>query len=83
MMDIMLGIYPKNPYVLIKYLWGLHSHLRKHVILFKPRIMDEACVQAQYLENIGPKEGESKWFEEEKAPRSFQGGEEEVERWKI
>jgi hypothetical protein len=27
-----------------------------------------------------PKEGEAKWFEVEKAPGSFQGGEEEVER---
>jgi hypothetical protein len=26
-MAIMLGISPKNPYVLLKYLGGLHSHL--------------------------------------------------------
>jgi hypothetical protein len=26
-------------------------------MLFKPRTMDEACVQAQYLENIGQKKG--------------------------
>jgi hypothetical protein len=26
-------------------------------MLFKPRIMDEACVQEQYLENIGQKKG--------------------------
>jgi hypothetical protein len=49
-MTIMLGISPKNPYVLHKYLGGLHSHLRKQVILFKPRKMEKACVQAQLLE---------------------------------
>jgi hypothetical protein len=26
-------------------------------MLFKPRTIDEACVQAQYLENIGHKKG--------------------------
>jgi hypothetical protein len=53
------------------------------VILFNPRIVDDACVWAQYLENIRPKEGETKWFEEERALGIFQGGEEEVERGKI
>jgi hypothetical protein len=37
---------------------GLHSHLWKQVMLFKPRTIDEACVQAQYLENIGNKKGQ-------------------------
>jgi hypothetical protein len=41
---IMLGISPKNPNVLLKYLGGLHSHLRRQVMLFKPRIVDEAYV---------------------------------------
>jgi hypothetical protein len=52
-MTIMLGISPKNPKVLLKYLRGLHSHLPKQVMLFKPKIVDETCVQAHYLENIG------------------------------
>jgi hypothetical protein len=30
-----------------------------------------------------PKERENKWFEAKRAPRSFLGGEEEVERRKI
>jgi hypothetical protein len=51
-MVIMLGISPNNPNVLLKYPRGLHSHFQKQVILFKPRIVDEAHVQAQYLENI-------------------------------
>jgi hypothetical protein len=42
-MAIMLGISPKNRDVLLKYLGGLHSHPRKQVMLFKPRIVDEAC----------------------------------------
>jgi hypothetical protein len=57
-MEIMLGIAPKSLYVLLKYLGGLHSHLKKQVILFKPRTMDKACVHAQYMENIGHKKGQ-------------------------
>jgi hypothetical protein len=56
-MAIMMGISPKNPDVLLKYLGGLQSHLRKKVMLFNPRKMDEVCVHAQYLENIGKKKG--------------------------
>jgi hypothetical protein len=56
-MAIMLDISPKNPYVLIKYLVGLHSHLWKQVMLFKTRTLDEACIQEQYLENISQKKG--------------------------
>lgn len=35
-----------------------NSHLRKQVMLFKPKTIDEECVQAQYLENIGHKKGQ-------------------------
>jgi hypothetical protein len=58
MMTIMLGISPKNPNLLLEYLGGLNNHLRKQVILFKPRTVDEACVHVQYLENIGQKKGQ-------------------------
>ena len=51
----MMGISPKNPYVLLKYLGGLHCHLCEQVMLFKPKLVDEACVQEHYLENIGLK----------------------------
>jgi hypothetical protein len=57
-MAIMLGISPKNPNVLLKYLGGLHSHLQNQVILFKPRTTDEACVLEQYLKNIGQNKGQ-------------------------
>ena len=57
-MAIMLGILPTNPVVLLKYLRGLHSHLRKKVMLFKNKTSDEACVQAQYVENIGHTKGQ-------------------------
>jgi hypothetical protein len=57
-MDIMLGISPKNRDVLLKYLGGLHNHLQNKVILFKSKTIDEACVQAQYLENIRRKKGQ-------------------------
>jgi hypothetical protein len=61
-MAIMMGISPKNPDVLLKYLGGLHNHLRKQVMFFDPRITDEACVQARYLENIGYKKGNPSRF---------------------
>ena len=57
-MAIKLCISPKNPDVLLKYLGGLHNHLWKQVMLFNPRIVDEAYVQAQYLENISHKKGQ-------------------------
>ena len=56
-MDFMLGISPRIPDVFLKYIGGLHSHLQKQVILFKPKKIDEACVQTQYPENIGYKKG--------------------------
>jgi hypothetical protein len=56
-MAIMLGISPKKLDVLLKYLGGLHSHMQKQVMIFKPMIVDDACVQAQYLENIVHKKG--------------------------
>jgi hypothetical protein len=48
----MMGSSPKNLDVLLKYMGGINSHLPKHMILFKPRKMDEACVHEQYLENM-------------------------------
>jgi hypothetical protein len=37
---------------------GSTQPFMKKVMLFKPRTIDEACVQAQYLENIGHKKGQ-------------------------
>jgi hypothetical protein len=48
-MDIMLGISLKNLNVLLNYLRGLNIHLRRQVMLFKYRIVDEPYVQAQYV----------------------------------
>jgi len=53
----MLGISTKEPYVHLKCIGNLYSHLRKQVIIFKPSIVDEVFVQAQYLEDIGNKKG--------------------------
>jgi len=52
-MAMMLDISLKNREVLIKYLRSLHNHLRRNEIYFKPRTVDESCVQEQYLENMG------------------------------
>ena len=52
-MALMLGISPKNPYVLLKYLGVFHCDLHEKTMFFKPKMVDEAVVQAEYLENIG------------------------------
>jgi hypothetical protein len=75
----MLGISPKNLDVLLKYLGGLHSHLRRQVMLFKPRTIDEALC-ASTISRDGQEERTTKWFQVERPPRHFQGGKEEVER---
>lgn len=41
----MFGISPKIPYVLLKYLGGQQNYLWKQVMLFKPKIANETCVQ--------------------------------------
>jgi hypothetical protein len=43
-MTIILGIYPKNQDILLKYMGGIHSHLPNKVMIFKLRIVDEACI---------------------------------------
>jgi len=70
-MTIMLGISPKNPDVLLKYLGGLHLHLREKVMLFKPKTMDEACVQAQYLENICLKRAQSSGLKQKEQQETY------------
>jgi hypothetical protein len=79
----MLGIYPKNPNVLLKYMGGLHSHLQNHVILFKIRKMYEVCVHAQYLENIGQKNGKQSGLKEKEHQEASKEGKREVKRGKI
>jgi hypothetical protein len=51
-MEIMLGITPMNLVVLLKYIGDLQNDLRKQVMFFKPRIVDEGYVQERYLKNI-------------------------------
>ena len=53
----MLRISPKKPYVILGYLGDLHNHLRWQVMLLNHRTIDEACVQAQYLENMDMNKG--------------------------
>jgi hypothetical protein len=56
---MMLGISTKNRNILLKYLVGLHIHLLKKVIRFKPGTIDEAYVQEKYMKNIGHKKGQA------------------------
>ncbi|KAH9327831.1 hypothetical protein KI387_043765 [Taxus chinensis] len=45
--------------ILTKYLGGLHTHLRRKVISTKPKDLNEACVQASYIDDE-KKQGEAK-----------------------
>ena len=53
----MWGISPNNLDVLLEYLGGQHDHLRRQVVLFKPRKNYEACVKTQYMDNMCNKKG--------------------------
>ena len=57
-MAIMLDIYTKKREVLIKYLGYLNGHLWRQVTLFKPITINEACMQEQYMENVGMTKGQ-------------------------
>jgi hypothetical protein len=57
----MLGVSPKYLNIVLKYLGGLHSHLRGQIILFKPKTIDGAYVKEQYLE-MDKKEGQPSGF---------------------
>ena len=54
-MAIMLGISPRSLDVVMNYLGGLHCHLQKQVMFFKPKTIDDTCVQEQYPDNVGHK----------------------------
>jgi hypothetical protein len=38
---------------LMKYIGALHSYIRHTLLLFNPTSLDEVCVQATHLENMG------------------------------
>ena len=54
----MLDIYTKKWEVLIKYLGCLNRNLSRQATPFKPMTTNEACVQAQYMENMGKTKGQ-------------------------
>jgi len=43
----------KNDKSLLKYIEGLHSYIHHTILFFKPRYLDEVCIQVQYLEECG------------------------------
>jgi len=49
----LLAEYLKSNACLLKCIGGLHSYLHHTNLFFKPKDMDEVCVQAQYLEEHG------------------------------
>jgi hypothetical protein len=38
---------------LMKYIGALHSYIRHTLLLFNPTNLDEVCVKATHLENMG------------------------------
>ncbi|KAH9313349.1 hypothetical protein KI387_028384, partial [Taxus chinensis] len=44
--------------IMTKYLGGLHTHLRRKFISIKPKDLNEACVQAYYIDDE-KKQGEA------------------------
>jgi len=46
---IMLGISPNNLDAFLKYLDDIHNHIRRQVIHFKIRDVDEASMEERYL----------------------------------
>jgi hypothetical protein len=45
-----MGVSLKSIYMLVKYLGALFLHIRRKKMLFIPNTIDEAIIQAQYLE---------------------------------
>jgi hypothetical protein len=45
-----MGVSLKSPYMLIKYLGEFLPHICRKLMLFRPNTIDEANIQAQYLE---------------------------------
>ena len=73
-MAIILGIFLNNLDVLPKYLGALHLHMHEKLMFFKPKSVDEACVHAQYLENIGLKRAQSSESKQKEEQDSYKEG---------
>jgi hypothetical protein len=48
--EIQMGVSLKSPDMLVKYLGALLPHIHRKMMLFRPKTIDEANIQAQYLE---------------------------------
>jgi hypothetical protein len=47
---IQMGVSLKSLNMLVKYLGALFPQIRRQLMLFRPKTIDEASIQAQYLE---------------------------------
>lgn len=63
---IKIDISPNSLDILLKYLGGLHNHLWKQVMFFKPESIEGLCI-GTILEENRPEEREIKWIEVEGA----------------
>ncbi len=48
---LVLGVPLYTQETLLKYIGGLHSHLRHSILMFNPSNLDEVCVQATHIES--------------------------------
>ena len=76
--SLMLGVYFQSHDTLLKYIWGLHSYLRRTILMFNPKNLDDVCVQAIDLEAKGKnttEEGIKKPFKSKGKEKGFKGKE--------
>ena len=50
---LILGICLDSPETLLKYIGGLHSYLRRTILMFNPTSIDEVSIQVTHLEDRG------------------------------
>jgi hypothetical protein len=84
---LVLGVPLYTQETLLKYIGGLHSHLRHSILMFNPSNLDEVCVQATHIEagarnmnfsatkEAPPTENKKRWKEKKAATVRKEEGE--------
>ena len=68
---LLLGINLNSQDTLLKYIGGLHSYLKRTIIMFNPSNLDKVCVQATHLEERGKQNIDEKSGSEGKGKGKF------------
>ena len=75
--SIILGVYLTSQETLLKYIVGLHSHLRHTIIMFNPSNLDDFCVHSTHLEarekHVSDETSEDTFDSIEKGKGKFKG----------